>query len=113
MFVPQMISASHAPVVSYIPAGVSTSPDVPEATSPYNYSLYPFLSPRALPWYMNTSGAFRVRRVGQWLSTSQGEDVNATGGLAGGKGQFLTVNKLSSPAVYTADNAYYVFLVKV
>lgn len=40
-----------------------------------------------MPWTMNVTGAFRVRKVGEWLTRGQGEDIERTGGLAGGKGQ--------------------------
>jgi len=52
--------------------------------------LYPFLSPRSLPWTMNAAGAFRVRKVGEWRLQSSSEDVSQTGGLASSKGHLLT-----------------------
>lgn len=59
---------------------------------PHAYSLYPFLSLHTLPWYLSSSGAFRVRRVCEWLASGL-EDVSQTKGLAGGKGRILTTNQ--------------------
>lgn len=42
---------------------------------------------------MNTSGTFRLRRVGEWLSTDVREDLRSTGGLAKGNGHFLNVSE--------------------
>ena len=42
---------------------------------PQAYSLYPFLSPRSIPWTLNVSGAFRVRKVGDWLRVHGAEEV--------------------------------------
>ena len=88
-----MVSASSVPVVSYMPHGVPIAADVPDVMSSYTYALYPFLSPRALPLLMNTDGAFRVRRVGEWLGETKGESIEKTGGLAGGKGQILSIER--------------------
>lgn len=80
---------SHPPIVSYLPSEMSNS-SVPAVMFPRTYSLYPFLSPRSLPWTINIAGAFRVRRVGEWLGHPTSEDIRATGGLAGGNGHMLT-----------------------
>ncbi|KIP12467.1 hypothetical protein PHLGIDRAFT_124010 [Phlebiopsis gigantea 11061_1 CR5-6] len=89
----EMISSTVVPLISYLPAGVPSISTIPEILSPYMYAMYPFLSPRTLPWYMNTSGAFRIRRVGEWLtSTTKGENIKATGGLAGGEGTVLNLS---------------------
>ncbi|GJE85757.1 mitochondrial inner-membrane-bound regulator, SLS-like protein [Phanerochaete sordida] len=87
----EMVSASRTPLVVYLPAGVPLITDTPKEMSIYDYALYPFLSPRALPWYVNTAGAFRVRRVGEWLIGKNGEDTKKTGGLAVGTGHLLTL----------------------
>lgn len=55
--------------------------------------MYPFLSPRSLPWTMKSGGAFRVRRVVEWLGVDDHENVQITGGLAGGKGRILDMNE--------------------
>ena len=54
---------------------------------PQAYSLYPFLSPRSIPWTLNVSGAFRVRKVGDWLRVHGAEEVERTGGLGGRQGR--------------------------
>lgn len=64
----------------------------PVTMFPRTYSLYPFLSPRSLPWTMNTGGAFRARRVGEWLSHNS-ENIEATGGLAGGNGRIISASQ--------------------
>lgn len=40
---------------------------------------------------MKTGGAFRIRRVVEWLGVGGHEDVQETGGLAGGRGRLLSV----------------------
>ncbi|KDQ63655.1 hypothetical protein JAAARDRAFT_169728 [Jaapia argillacea MUCL 33604] len=87
--------ASSTPLLSYLPADVPDTTPIPTSLFPRTYSLYPFLSPRALPWTMATNGAFRVRKVGEWLSTDTIEDLERTGGLAAGQGQLLTVAGLA------------------
>ncbi|KZT05899.1 uncharacterized protein LAESUDRAFT_654686 [Laetiporus sulphureus 93-53] len=76
--------------LAYIPTSKVES-EPPVMLFPSTYSLYPFLSPRPLPWTMNTSGAFRVRRVSERLGGGYGEDIQATGGLAGEKGRIFTM----------------------
>ncbi|KAH9947903.1 hypothetical protein B0H21DRAFT_736078 [Amylocystis lapponica] len=83
---------SRAPLLSYIPNKTSSAP-TPASIHPQTFSLYPFLSPRSLPWTMNTGGAFRVRRVGEWLGSGFGEDLENAEGLAGGNGQVLTTTQ--------------------
>ncbi|EGN97497.1 hypothetical protein SERLA73DRAFT_75173 [Serpula lacrymans var. lacrymans S7.3] len=78
------------PLLSYTPPVVNRQPSVPVTASQQTYSVYPFLSPRSVPWTMNSGGTFRIRRVGEWLGIDATEDVQKTGGLAGGKGSFLT-----------------------
>lgn len=58
---------------------------------PHNYSLYPFLSTRPLPWTVSAGGTFRVRHVGEWYSFAGSENVDKTGGLAHGKGRVLNL----------------------
>ncbi|KAL6310056.1 hypothetical protein BKA93DRAFT_722239 [Sparassis latifolia] len=77
------------PVLSYLPSEVSASTPVATLEFPHSYFLYPFLSPRSLPWTMSTGGTFRVRRIGEWLGPSSGEDIESSGGLAGGRGRIL------------------------
>lgn len=78
-------------------------PEQPEApysiiTSPNDYSLYPFLSPRPLPWTMNAGGVFRIRRVGKWFGHGQFEPMHKTrGGLADSGGRFETTMKYVPP----------------
>jgi hypothetical protein len=78
------------PLLSYIPLGLPSSTPVPTALFPHTYALFPFLVPRSFPWTMNVGGAFRIRRVGEWLGIDSNEDVQSTGGLAEGKGHILT-----------------------
>ena len=61
----------------------------PLAMFPREYALYPHFSPRDLPFSMNTSGTFRLRRVGEWLSGSFREDLDMAEGLATGKCRFV------------------------
>jgi len=77
--------------LAYQPLPTAEGP-VPNAFSPSTYALYPFLSPKPLPWTMNAGSTFRMRRVGAWLKHA-GEDVLATKGLAGGGGRLLTTTK--------------------
>ncbi|OBZ79285.1 hypothetical protein A0H81_00882, partial [Grifola frondosa] len=86
----EFLEHSKTPLLSYLPLGSSSSSATPLVMFPHRYSLYPFMSPRSLPWIMNTSGAFRLRRVGEWLGQDLGEDIKRTGGLAGQKGAILT-----------------------
>ncbi|KAJ6575225.1 hypothetical protein B0H19DRAFT_1127757 [Mycena capillaripes] len=67
----------------------------PSPISPFlhDYALYPFLSPRSLPWTVNTSGVFRVRRVEKWLSSGGSEDLKKTGGLLMGRGHLVTTQQ--------------------
>lgn len=45
---------------------------------------------------MKGGGAFRIRRVIEWLTAHNHEDIQATGGLAEGKGQILSIDKCVS-----------------
>ena len=81
---------SEIPMLIYVPPNVPSTTPIPTSLFPHSYSLYPFLSHRPLPWTMNTSGAFRIRRVGEWLGTRSGESIQKTGGLAEGRGLLTT-----------------------
>ncbi|KAJ7181769.1 hypothetical protein C8R43DRAFT_280885 [Mycena crocata] len=72
------------------PSVPSSSPLPPSAIFPHSYSLYPFLSPRSLPWTVSAGGVFRLRRVEDWLSTGASEDLQKTGGLLMGRGRTVT-----------------------
>ncbi len=73
--------------------GVPSLSQVPAVLFPHAYSLYPFLSPQHLPWYMSAAAAFRLRRVGEWLGITVSENIAKTGGLAGDKGRILNANQ--------------------
>ncbi|KAH7931101.1 hypothetical protein BV22DRAFT_1053839 [Leucogyrophana mollusca] len=73
----------------YVPSDVKNESPVPISMFPHTYSIYPFLSPRSLPWTMTANGAFRIRRVAEWLGVDAYEDIRKTGGLAGGRGRML------------------------
>ncbi|KZT75163.1 hypothetical protein DAEQUDRAFT_23709 [Daedalea quercina L-15889] len=77
--------------LAYQPS-LTAAGSVPAALFPSTYALYPFLSPQPLPWTMSSGGAFRMRRVGAWFNAG-GEDLQATGGLTGGRGRLLTRSK--------------------
>ncbi|CAL1695351.1 unnamed protein product [Somion occarium] len=84
----ELYVSSHIPSLSYKPPESAASHLL--SSAPHAYSLYPFLSPRTLPWTMNTNGAFRFRKVGEWLVQAQGEDLERTGGLAGSRGKLYS-----------------------
>ncbi|TFY56418.1 hypothetical protein EVJ58_g7657 [Rhodofomes roseus] len=65
----------------------------PGSLTPSTYAFYPFLSPHPLPWTMNASATFRMRRVGTWLQQNLDEDIRATNALAGGKGHLLSMSR--------------------
>ncbi|KIY45483.1 hypothetical protein FISHEDRAFT_76662 [Fistulina hepatica ATCC 64428] len=81
------------PLLAYRPAPPA---QLKHLTAPSLYSedhaLYPFLPSRALPWTVTAGGAFRVRRVGAWLSLNTSEDILSTGGLAGMRGENISSN---------------------
>ncbi|KAJ7783900.1 hypothetical protein DFH07DRAFT_908990 [Mycena maculata] len=77
----------------HLPPSLPSSSPVPISTSPYIYSLYPFLSPRSLPWTVSASGVFRLRRVEEWLGSGVSEDLKKTGGLELGRGRTVTLQQ--------------------
>ncbi|PBK77183.1 hypothetical protein ARMSODRAFT_949084 [Armillaria solidipes] len=77
-------------VLVHIPPGIPSSTPVPLSMFPHTYSLYPFLSPRSMPWTSSGGGSFRIRRVGEWLGINSREDLLKSGGLAMGRGTVLT-----------------------
>ncbi|KAI0361269.1 hypothetical protein OH77DRAFT_1585401 [Trametes cingulata] len=85
--------SSRTPLLTYLPAGAASLDAEQLVMFPHDYALYPYLSPRPLPFTMNTSGVFRLRRVGQWLASDFRENVQETGGLAGGYGHVVTVSE--------------------
>ena len=56
---------------------------------PHTYALYPFLSTRTIPWILDAKGAFRMRRVNEWIGVETTEDVDKTGGLMLGRGRII------------------------
>jgi len=45
---------------------------------------------------MKSGGAFRVRRVVEWLGSDSHEDIQETGGLAGGQGRIISIDECVS-----------------
>ncbi|KAG2350473.1 hypothetical protein BDR05DRAFT_993870 [Suillus weaverae] len=79
-----------SPLLCYVPTKAKLEHFVAPSFMPHTYSIYPFLSPRSLPWTMMKGGSFRVRRVADWLGSTATEDMTTTGGLAGGQGKVVT-----------------------
>ncbi|KAI0652194.1 hypothetical protein C8Q79DRAFT_1114986 [Trametes meyenii] len=86
-------ASAETPLLTYLPTGAGGISAEPLMMYPHNYALYPYFSPRPLPFTMNSSGTFRLRRVGEWLTSDFTEDVKTTGGLAEGKGHVLSVTE--------------------
>ncbi|KAG2044734.1 hypothetical protein BDR03DRAFT_937124 [Suillus americanus] len=85
------IQGGHSsPLLCYVPTKAKLEHSVASSFMPHTYSIYPFLSPRSLPWTMMKGGSFRVRRVADWLGATATEDMTKTGGLAGGQGKVVT-----------------------
>ena len=57
---------------------------------PHVYAFYPYLSPRGLPFTMNSNGTFRLRRVGEWLTDGFSDSHDGQEGLAEGGVHFLS-----------------------
>jgi hypothetical protein len=92
---------AQTPLLSYLPTKDMPSTPIPLSILPPSYSLYPFIAAAALPWTVGTGGAFRIRRVGEWLGHEAGEDVRRTGGLARGSESLRTPTEY----VYLLDAA--------
>ncbi|KAI0331950.1 hypothetical protein GY45DRAFT_1299916 [Cubamyces sp. BRFM 1775] len=86
--VQELEESARIPLLTYLPPGESAL-----AIYPHSYALYPYLSPRSLPFTMHTGGSFRIRRVGEWLQLDSREDVRRTGGLAGSDAHITTVDE--------------------
>lgn len=82
--------SNSSPLLCYMPTKAKLEHSVAPSFMPHTYSIYPFLSPRSLPWTMMKGGSFRVRRVADWLGAAATEDMTKTGGLAGGRGKVVT-----------------------
>ena len=69
-------------MLAYLPVSVTHSTYLtdPLAMFPREYALYPYYSPRELPFSMNNTGTFRLRRVGEWLSGGFREDLDTAEG---------------------------------
>lgn len=78
-----------SPLLCYVPT-TKLEHSVAPSFMPHTYAIYPFLSPRSLPWTMMKGGSFRVRRVADWLGATATEDMTKTGGLAGEQGKVVT-----------------------
>ncbi|KAF7339380.1 hypothetical protein MSAN_02151900 [Mycena sanguinolenta] len=74
------------------PTAPTPDPAVASTSFPHDYALYPFLSPRSLPWTVNAGGVFRVRRVEDSLSTGA-ENLKKTGGLLMGRGRMINLQR--------------------
>ncbi|KAG2149896.1 hypothetical protein BD769DRAFT_1409087 [Suillus cothurnatus] len=85
-----------SPLLCYVPTKAKPEHSVVPSFMPHTYSIYPFLSPRSLPWTMMKGGSFRVRRVADWLGATATEDMTKTGGLAGGQGKVVTKTEEST-----------------
>ena len=103
-----MHTATDTPLLAYLPVGVPSVTNLSTSIFPHTYSLYPFLPSRPLPWYLNSTGAFRVRRVGEWVGRSLGEEIEHTGGLAGEKGRILTVAQYALSQLQNKHNLYHI-----
>ncbi|KAG2159969.1 uncharacterized protein EDB93DRAFT_1196743 [Suillus bovinus] len=85
-----------SPLLCYVPAKAKPEDSVAPSFMPHMYSIYPFLSPRSLPWTMIKGASFRVRRVADWLGGTAIEDATKTGGLAGEQGKVVTKTEEST-----------------
>lgn len=80
-------------ILAHVPPEAPSSATPSLSLLPHNYALYPFLSSRSLPWNINASGAFRARKVAEWIGLSSMEDVQKTGGLELGRGRVLDMEE--------------------
>ncbi|KAG1755176.1 uncharacterized protein EDB91DRAFT_277723 [Suillus paluster] len=83
-------TGNSSPLLCCVPTKTKLEHSVAPSFMPHTYSIYPFLSPRSLPWTMIKGGSFRVRRVADWLGAAATEDMSKTGGLAGRQGKVVT-----------------------
>ncbi|KAF9069149.1 hypothetical protein BDP27DRAFT_1326087 [Rhodocollybia butyracea] len=80
-------------ILAYIPPDSPALAPVPVSLFPRSYALYPFLSSRSLPWNVHASGAFRARKVAEWIGVNLMEDVQKSGGLELGRGRVLDLEE--------------------
>ncbi|KAH7883685.1 hypothetical protein F5I97DRAFT_2042628 [Phlebopus sp. FC_14] len=78
--------------VCYSPPGIKSDSSGP-VVRPLSYSVYPFLTPNSFPWTMNAGGAFRIRRVADWLGINASEDITKTGGLVANEECLLSLSE--------------------
>lgn len=81
------------PVLAYVPQEIQSAPLFPNNSPNQQYSVFPFLSAQKLPWMASIGGAYRVRRVTNYLTGNRLENVTTTGGLAGGRGVLSDINQ--------------------
>ncbi|CAK5280567.1 unnamed protein product [Mycena citricolor] len=83
-------STKPARVFCHLPPSIASSSSLPASTQfPRSYGIYPFFSPRALPWAVGSRGVFRLRRVESSINPQGKEEVSKTGGLASDRGSLL------------------------
>ncbi|ESK97618.1 hypothetical protein Moror_17480 [Moniliophthora roreri MCA 2997] len=87
------IGAQEPSLLAYIPPGVPSDTPIPISVFPHTYAMYPFLSTRGIPWALDAKGAFRLRKVGEWLGLDPTENIQKTGGLALGRGSILDLTE--------------------
>ncbi|KAG8219894.1 hypothetical protein J3R82DRAFT_888 [Butyriboletus roseoflavus] len=76
-----------------------------EISEPHRYSIYPFVTPCSFPWTMHSGGAFRLRRVADWLGVDSYEDIASTGGLTHNPHRLLNLNQLGHILISSGDNS--------
>ena len=79
----QRLGGSTQAIYLPLPSKIS----ITQPLSSQSYSLYPFFSPQPLPRKIQSRNAFRLRRVGTWLTSDslpvlQNPNVLAGGGTA-------------------------------
>ncbi|KAF5390298.1 hypothetical protein D9757_002832 [Collybiopsis confluens] len=89
----EMETKSRGTILAHIPPNAPLSSSVPLSLFPHHYALYPFVSSRSLPWNINASGAFRARKVAEWIGSNSTEDVQKSGGLELGRGRTLDMEE--------------------
>ncbi|KAI0348421.1 hypothetical protein BDW22DRAFT_1424598 [Trametopsis cervina] len=87
----EILGIGRVPVVTHLTESSIESVSPSDEEAPKTYALYPFLSPRALPWVMDASGIFRVRRVVDWL-LSPASVIAGEVGLAQGSGTVIAAD---------------------